>query len=319
MALDAVTGVFAGTVLPVLAIAAVGYALGVVRDVDVEPLNTVTLYVLLPALIVHSLLTTPLGGGTALRLFAAIAAFTAVMLVVAYGAGRAVGETGPRLSALVLAAAFPNVGNFGIPVSEFAFGATGRTTAALFVAGQQVVLYTLGVYVASRGSTSARGAARQVVRLPLIYVVALALLVAHLGLVPPADGTTMTTLELVGNASIPVFLVVLGLELEAADPATAALRTTPAVALKLLVAPVVGLAIAVAAGFEVPAVAHTFAVETAAPAAITPLALLVEFGGSDDEGVSGPGYYSTTVLLTTLGAVVVVTLLIAALQGGALL
>jgi len=313
-----VVDVFVGTLLPVLTIVAAGYLLGQFRDVEVGPLNTVTLYVLLPALVLHSLVTTPLSGGAALRLFGAIAAFTLAMLLLAYGVGRALGVTGTALNALVLAAAFPNTGNFGIPVSEFAFGETGRTTAVIFVAAQQVILYTLGVYVASSGRYSARGALRQVVRLPLLYVVALALLANAAGVAPPTGGTVMETLALVGNASIPVFLIVLGLELAAADTASAARQTAPAVALKLLVAPAVGLAVALAAGFEDPLVARTFALETAAPAAITPLALLVEFA-PEEEGVSGPAYMSTTVLLTTLGSVPVVTVLIAALRGGAIL
>ena len=310
--------VFVGTLLPVLTIIAAGYILGQFRAVDVDPLNTVTLYVLLPALVLHSLLTTPLGGGAAIRLFAAIAVFTLVMLALAYGVGRALGVTGTALNALVLAAAFPNAGNFGIPVSEFAFGETGRTTAVLFVAAQQVVLYTFGVYVASSGRYTARGALAHVIRLPLLYVVALALLVNAAGLAPPTGGTAMETLALVGNASIPVFLIVLGLELAAADTAAAARQTAPAVALKLLVAPAVGIAVALAAGFEDPIVARTFALETAAPVAITPLVLLVEFA-PEESGVSAPAYMSTTILLTTLGSVPVVTVLIALLRGGALL
>ncbi|MFB6121134.1 MAG: AEC family transporter [Halobacteriaceae archaeon] len=314
-----VVDVFVGTLLPVLSIAGAGYVLGQFRDLDVGPLNTVTLYLLLPALILHSLLTTPLGGDAAVRLFGAIAAFTLVMLGLSYGVGRALGLAGTKLNALVLAASFPNVGNFGIPVSEFAFGETGRTTAVLFVAGQQVFLYTLGVYVASSGRYTTRGALRQVVSLPLLYVVALGVVVNAAGAAPPAGGTAMRTLELVGNASIPVFLVVLGLELAEANPA-AAWQTTPAVALKVLVAPAIGLAVALAVGFEEPLVARTFALETAAPVAITPLALLVEFSSAEGaEGVSGPAYLSTTILLTTLGAIPVVTVLIAALRGGALL
>jgi predicted permease len=316
MALGSLADVFVGTVLPVLSIAGVGYLLGLFRDVDVGPLNTVTLYVLLPALILHSLVTSPLGGRAAARLFAAIAAFTLVMLALGWGVGRALGETGPRLSALTLAAAFPNVGNFGIPVSEFAFGSTGRTTAVLFVVGQQVVLYTVGVYVASRGSHSPREAVGRVLRLPLLPVVAVGLAVSAAGVAPPSDGTAMETLALVGNASIPVFLLILGLELADADSLGLVRRTSPAVALKLLVAPAVGVALAVLLGFQHTDVARTFALETAAPVAITPLALLVEFAPDDGADVSGPAYMSSTILLTMLGSVPVVTLLIAALRGG---
>jgi predicted permease len=43
--------IFAGSVLPIVTIAAVGFTLGRVRSIAVEPLNTVTIYVLTPALV----------------------------------------------------------------------------------------------------------------------------------------------------------------------------------------------------------------------------------------------------------------------------
>lgn len=311
--------VFTSTVAPVLSIAAVGYVLGRVRDVDVEPLNTVTLYVLLPALILHSLVTSPLGGGTALWLFVGIAAFTFVMLGLAAAVGRALGESGASLGALMLASAFPNVGNFGIPVSEFAFGEVGRSVAVLFVVGQQVLLYTVGVYVASRATgAGSRNAVERVFRLPLVYVVAFALGANALGVVPSPESTAMETLRLVGEASIPLFLLVLGVQLARASPRAALGRTAPAVGCKLLVAPLVATVIAMAIGFDSPDVARTFVLEAAAPVAITPLAVLIEFSADEpaDGDISAPAYMGTVIFVTTLASVPVVTGLVAALRVG---
>jgi len=75
-------------ILPVLAIAAVGYLLGTLRDVEVDPLATVTMYVLTPALVFHSLTTTDLGGREVAAVTGGVVLFTAVMVVAAAGAGR---------------------------------------------------------------------------------------------------------------------------------------------------------------------------------------------------------------------------------------
>lgn len=308
--------IFLTAILPIVAIAAVGYVLGSTRDIDVDPLNTVTIYVLVPALIFHSLVTTTLGGEILLEVAAGVVVFLLAMAVLAESVGRLLGEPEPTKSALVLASTFPNSGNFGIPLSEFAFGEVGRATAVLFLVPQSVVIYTLGVYVASRGSGErGLGAAGAVLKLPLVYAVGLALIVRALGLVPAPDSTAMQTLQLVGDSSIPLMLILVGIELAGANHGAALSSVAKANVLKLVAAPVVGLGVVLAIGFENTTVARVFVLECATPAAITSLILMIEFGG-DSGGVTGPEYISTAVLTTTLVSVPVLTVLIAILESG---
>ncbi|NHN48911.1 AEC family transporter [Halostella sp. JP-L12] len=305
-------------ILPVLSVAGVGFLLGRYREVDVDPLAVVTLYVLMPALVFHSLVTTPISGATAATLFAGVGAFTAVMVVASEAVGRLVGEQSPTLGSLVLSSTFPNAGNYGIPLSAFAFGAIGRSTAVLYIAAQSVLMYTLGVYVASRGaSTSARDAVLTVFRLPLVYAVVLAGIAQLLGVVPPADSTVMQTLKLTGDSSIPVMLLLLGIQLANTTYGTAVIRTAPAVALKLFVAPVAALGVALAVGLDGP-VGRVFVLECAMPAAVTPLMLTVEFGEGGGE-VSAAEYVSTAIMVSTLASVVTLTALIAVLRSGTFL
>jgi predicted permease len=308
--------VFVSAVLPVLSIAAVGYLLRLVRPVDVESLNGVTLYVFLPALAAHSLLSSRLAGDL-LRLVVAIVGFSVVVFGAALAVGLAVGESGSRLSALLFVATLPNVGNFGIPVSTFAFGAVGGTVAVVFTVTQSVLTYTAGVYVAARGTGTAwRSRVGEVLRLPLVYVVVLAVAIRAAGLVPPAGGTAMRTLELVGNASIPTFLLVLGIQLAETEPAAALRETALALGLRFLLAPAVGLGVALLVGFGEPAVARTFVLLTAAPAAVTPLVLLIEFADDPGRSPTAPEYHGTAVFVSTLLSVPVVTGLILLLRAG---
>ncbi|WP_222915210.1 AEC family transporter [Natrinema sp. SYSU A 869] len=310
--------IFGSAVGPIIAIAGVGYVLATVKEIDPEPLNTAVVYVLAPALVFHSLAVTKLEAATLLRVTVGIAIFTAVMWGIAELAGRAVGEREPALSALILVAIFCNSGNLGIPVSDFAFGEVGRQTAVLFLSVQSVLMYTIGVYVASRSSGSAGlEGVRRVFYIPLAYAVIAALLARALDLVPPADAAAMETLQLVGDASIPLMLLILGVQLARADTASAVSRAWPATALKMGLAPVVGLGVALLVGFENPTVARVFVLETAMPAAVTPLILVIEFAGSArTEGVLVSEYVSTCVFLTTLLAIPVLTALIAVLQSG---
>jgi predicted permease len=83
--------IFATAILPIIAIAAVGFALGRTKDVEPGPLNTAVVYVLAPALVFHSLATTRLSGDTLARVVLGVVVYTVVMIVIAEGIGRALG------------------------------------------------------------------------------------------------------------------------------------------------------------------------------------------------------------------------------------
>ncbi|WP_136592103.1 AEC family transporter [Salinigranum halophilum] len=311
--------IFATAILPIFAISVVGFVLGRVRDVDPGPLNTVTVYVLAPALVFHSLATTELGAGTLVDVALAVVAYHVVMILVAEGVGRVLGGATTGVSAIVLVSAFPNSGNFGVPVSEFAFGETGRATAVLYLTVQAVLMYTVGVYIASRGnSEGALAGVRRVFTVPLVYAVVAALAARALNLVPPTGTTAMATLKLVGDSAIPVMLLILGLQLAETNYGATLRQVGTATVLKMGVAPVVAAGVALAIGFTDPVVGRVFVLESAMPAAITPLILLVEFGEGEVGGVPVESFVSTAVLVTTLVSVPVLTGLIALLDAGLL-
>ena len=312
--------IFGSAVLPVVAMAAVGYLLGWARDVEVDPLNTVVVYVLAPALVFHSVATTPLDPATLARIAAGVTLFTLAMTVVAEAVGRAMGVEEPILSALVLVAVFSNSGNYGLPLSEFAFGATGRSTAAVFLTTQGVLIYTLGIYIAARsGSGDWADGVRRVFTVPLVYAVVAGLALRALDAVPATDGAAMETVALVGDASIPVMLIILGVELAGTDFGATLRSVGTATVLKMGVAPVVALGVAAVVGFGNPTVDDTFVLECATPSAVTPLILLIEFGDPTPvDGVTVSEFASTVVLVTMLVSVPAMTVLISLLQSGVL-
>jgi predicted permease len=295
--------IFGTAILPIVTIAAAGFVLGRLRDVDADPLNTVTVYVLAPALVFHSLATTDLAGETLLGIGLGVVLFTAVMTLLAEGLGRTLGETEPLLGAFVLVSVFANAGNYGIPVSEFAFGSVGRSTAVVYLVAQSVAMYTLGVYISARGGDSDwREGVRAVFAIPLIYAVA-----------------AMEAVKLVGDSAIPVMLLILGIELAGTNYGAAVVRVSPAVALKMLVAPVVGVGVVVLVGALVDlnqTVARVFVLECAMPAAVTPLILTGEFAGEAVDDLDPMAYASTTILVSTLLSIPMLTALIALLEAG---
>jgi predicted permease len=241
------------------------------------------------------------------------------MTILAVGVAWALGESREVTNALALTSAFPNSGNYGIPLATFAFGGIGASIAVLYLAVQSVLVYTLGVFLASRGQGADQmGAATEVFRLPLLYAAVAAGVVRVFNVVP--SGSLMDTIRLTGDAAIPVMLLLLGLQVVSGDGIETVSRVLPAVGLKLLLAPIVGLGLALGLGFGDPMVARVFVLECAMPAAITPLILVIEYGdGEASTELSAADYVGTTVLVTTLASVITLTGLIAVLQSGAII
>ena len=309
--------VFATAILPIVAVGGVGYLLGSVRDVEPDALNTIVVYVLAPALVFHSLATTTLSGSTRAQITFAVVLFHIAAIAAAEVAGRAFGASRTALAALILVTAFPNTGNFGVPVSNFAFGATGRATAVVCLSVQAILIYTVGVYIAGRGS--AGGVAdglRRVFGVPLVYAVVAALLARWLEVLPPAESTTMSTLQLVGDSAIPVMLLLMGIQLARTDVGSTLSAVGGAVGLKMVVAPILGVGVALAVGFSDPLVARTFVLETAMPSAVTPIILVGEFAEGEVAGVSIAEFVSTAIFATTLVSVITLTAVIAVLRTG---
>jgi predicted permease len=182
-----------------------------------------------------------------------------------------------------------------------------------------VLLYTVGVYVAARGGEGdARANMKRVFSVPLVYAVVVALAARWLGAVPPAESTLMQTLELLGNASIPVMLLILGIQLSNVDVGGTLRPVGVASALELLVAPVVALAVIVAVGFGDVTVARVVVLLLATPTAVTPIILAGAFS-TETDGLTASEFVSATVFLTTLASVATVTVLVAVLQSGVIL
>lgn len=115
----------------------------------------------------------------------------------------------------------------------------------------------------------------------------------------------MQTVELTGNASIPVMLLLLGIELASVEKSEAFRQVLPGAALKLVAAPILAIGITLGLGLS-GTVGRVFVLQAAMPTAITPLALAIEFGNPDNQ-LTTAEYVGTTILVTTLLSIVSLT------------
>lgn len=296
--------VFLEVVLPVIIIALLGGAVGRWRGVTVAPLSALVFFLFGPALVFDSMSTTELSAGVSIKIFVVMVA-TLVAMFLASSAWSLFRGHDPTLRAgFALAATSPNVGNMGLPVAALAFGDLGLQIAVVnFVAGA-VLVNSAGIAIASMAGGDWRGALTAPFRYPYMYAAGAGILVKVLGIDLPA--TISEPAETLAGATIPVMLVVLGLQLRSITGGDHLLDTIAVNAGRLLLAPAVAWLAAAAMGMD-DVTRGTLVVLAAMPAAVITTILATEFRAH-------PEFVTRTVITSTLASILTLTVLINLVQ-----
>lgn len=298
-------GIFVNVVLPVFLVAGLGYAFERTLRPPIAPFNQVALFILMPALIVQSLLPVDFRGEEPLRISAFAFLLAVVMLAVAAVVARAARLDRLTTSAFLLTAAFPNLGNYGLPVVLLAFGQPGLAAGTLLLAVQSLYGLTLGVFIASSGSSSPRRSAGQILRQPITYAVAVALVLNLTGVALPRP--VLAALALPAQAAIPVMLLVLGMNLASTGRIERPGLVALAVATRLVIGALVGWVLVETLGVRGVA-RDVLIVGASMPTAVFTILTATPFGAR-------PRFVSDCVVVSTLASVFTLTTVIAVLTG----
>lgn len=294
-------GLFANNILPVFLIAGAGYVLGKFTRMDPRPISQVVFYIFSPCLLFTLLTTNRLSGGEISRVMAFATATTLLLGLLTLLIGLAMRMPRPTLAGVLLGSMFMNAGNFGLPVVLFAFGETALSYAGLYFVTVSILTYSLGAVIASMGKESLAKSLVKLFRVPVIYGVILALVFLITGQQVPT--LLARTTAVLGNASIPGMLILLGLQLRTIVWTKNPAPITLASGMRLLAGPLLALALAPLFGLTGPA-RQALVLESAMPAAVSNILLATEFNAD-------PPFVSALVLATTLLTPLTLTLLLA--------
>lgn len=287
-------------ILPIVIMIAAGYLLARYTSVETHSLSRVTIYLLSPSLVFTALVKTDLRAVGGYHLIALIVVHYAALLVLGALAGRFLGLPREERSGLTLATVLYNAGNYGMPVSLFAFGEEGLRLATVIFVMAAIVANSVGIYLASAGRNAARRALSDVFRLPLIYAAALGFLVerAH-WVVPPA---IWRPLELMGQGAIPMLLIALGVQLAQARPAVVSPALGMHAVLRLVISPLLAAALIPWIGVTGRA-AHVAVLSTSMPTAVNAFLLAAQFG-------TAAPFVASAVFVSTMASFVTVSVVL---------
>jgi len=204
--------VLTNVILPVFFIIFLGFLLRRYGKADLRTFSRAQLFVLSPALAFMSLAKPEADTGLILQVLLFIVCLESVLIGVSLGIGFLSKRDRAERQAIVLASVFMNTGFYGIPICVLAFGEWGLVYATIFMVASSITQSTLGIFLASAGQKSSREAFASIFKVPLIWSIVLARLLVNLDAIPPAH--FMKMINMLGEAAIPLGLVLLGMQLE---------------------------------------------------------------------------------------------------------
>ncbi len=296
MDFNALITTFANNLLPILLISGAGFLLGKTLEIDSRSLGRVVFYVFSPILVFNLLIHTELKSIEILTTMGYTLLLCFIIGVLAFLIGKLLRFERPVLMAIVLTSAFGNTGNYGLPLVSFAFGQDALAFATLNFVTTSLLFNTAGVLIASLGHTDIKAALTGLFKVPTVYAVILASLLDRFHLILPIP--LARTIDLASNGSIPVMIILLGLELSRVQWSHSFRAVGLSAGLRLLGGPAVGLLLSFLFGMKGP-VRQGNVTEAAMPAAVTTIVLATEYG-LDPSLVTAMVYIGTLLSPLTL-------------------
>ena len=227
--------IFGSITLPILLLIAFGYFLERGLNLGSAALARMLVYAVLPCALFHFLSTAKLP----LSSVAFTAVFTVCQFVVFCILGWLLAvllRVSPSLRPVfALAAAFPNSGNYGIPLIELALGPDWILHQSVITTCHMVMILFSSIFVLSEGNLTIGSALKEAFRTPLLPAVALGLLVKGLEIDVP--GPLATSFKIMAGALTPLALMTLGTQVASTKLRNAALPVGGVVAFNLALAP----------------------------------------------------------------------------------
>jgi hypothetical protein len=299
--LSELLALFFNNLFPILLAACIGYALAKFLNINPRPLSQVIFYVFSPILVFNLITSSQLSNYDILRTL-----IFAIILMVCVGLltwviGGILRLDRKTLAAVLITSMFMNAGNYGLPLTNFAFGEAALAFASVFFVINAMFTNTVGIVIASSGSMSVWNAIKGLIKFPAIYALALGIIFLQFGWKLPSG--LDRTVSLLSNAAIPCMLVLLGMQLVNIHLNGRALPLMLTGSMRLLIAPLLAFGLTRLFGMSGPSY-QAVVLEAAMPVAVLTTILATEFDAE-------PSFVTAAVLITTLLSPLTLTPLLA--------
>lgn len=289
---------------PIFIIIVIGYLMQKKFDLHIASLSKLQIFVLVPSLVFNTLYFSNLDGALVGKLLSFNIIFFCLLLFMGTAAARLLKLSRTKEKAFVNAVSLRNIGNFGIPLVALLFTGDVAETAMsihmISVITCILLMYTIGLYNASSGNYGFKDALKNILSIPIIYVIMLSLVWRLLPIGVPTGLLSAT--QFLGACVAPLALFTLGAQLANSSFKIGDFSLYIGCLLRLVISPIIAYVLASLLSFDT-LTSALVVLGAATPTAVNSLFLAIEFDGDTV-------YASQSVFLTTLLSALSVALII---------
>jgi malate permease and related proteins len=291
-----VLNALANVVFPVLLVVGVGTLLGKYQRIDPSNLSRLALYALVPCLAFSTLLTTSVQPLDFLQIAFCYLLTISALALIAWLIARHL-ETSKR--SFIVSVILGNNGNFGLPMAFFALGQSGLEISLMVFLTSVLVTFILGPAILSSGG-NLQQSFLTVAKLPLVWFALLGWWFNLLHVQLPE--AVMEGIQLLAQATVPMLLLSLGLQLSKSGWQLPQRAVWWAVALRLLGSPLLTYLLTGLLGIQ-GLTRDVLMLSSTMPTAVNAFLLTSELGGDIQMVVD-------TVVITTLLSIPIIALMV---------
>ncbi len=280
-------GVLISAVLPIALVALTGVWVGQAFSVDIKTLTRLSIYVLLPALVLTGVYDSTLALDSTLKIVVGFLLNCAALYAIASLCARLLKLSPEVRKSLVATTLLANSGNIGLPFILFSLGEAGLARAIVYLISSAIFIASVGpIFLKGEGI---RAGLKVTASMPVFWATCGGIALQSLAWqVPEAIDRA---LALLSDAAIPIALLTLGVQLSRTALSFGVYELFAAV-LRLLVSPLTAYMIGRLLGLEGLDLS-VLVMQSAMPVAVNTLIWVSEFGGDGDR-------VAKTIVLSTL-------------------
>ncbi len=292
--------IFVDIITPVFFLVFLGYVSGPRLKLDAQTLSRTAYFLLIPCFVFDMLSKMDIQMSVAGQIILYATLTHVLVAVLAFLTAKILKRSRQTTAAFVIIATFGNIGNLGLSLIDFGLGPDSRVPVTIYFVTIVLVAFVICVGAASWARESGLKAVLAVFKTPALIAMIPALFFCSTDVSPPLFVERIT--ELLGRATIPMMLLILGVQLSGIDEFKFSTDVVIASLIRLIAAPLI--AFGLAAFFSLsPVEIRTGILEAGMPVAVLGSIIAIEHD-------IVPAFVTTAVLFSTLLSLVTLTVLL---------
>ncbi len=267
--------------LPIIIMILLGFGFQKLFKTDSAFLVKFSVYILLPVMLFAKVYDTDLNAELLLTVIPYIVIFMAAMFIISQVFALIMKYGRPKRKAIGNVYMLTNTGNYGIPLIALAFPGSSLAMASqiIIILCQNIITSTFGVYQVSSGNSSAKKALKNVIKMPALYAIIIAIIVKNIGF--EILTTIKIPLDYITDTFVALALITLGVRLADVKSFCGIKSVIAGTVLRMLIAPVIAFGIVKLLGIT-GILAQALIIGISTPAAVTTAIIAQEFDNEAD-------------------------------------